>query len=72
MQGQEELNCSNTSLIFDVHKYLDVDGSGQLLDCVSNHINDTFMPLAAFLKENDRQAILSEESATKVLPACKA
>ena len=72
MQGQEELNGSNTSLIFDVHIYLDVDGSGQLLDCVSDHINDTFTPLAAFLKENDRQAILGEESATNVLPACKA
>ncbi|PVH72965.1 glycoside hydrolase family 5 protein [Cadophora sp. DSE1049] len=51
---------SNTSLIFDVHKYLDVDGSGQHLECVSNHIEDTFMPLASFLTANKRMAILSE------------
>lgn len=51
---------SNTSLIFDVHKYLDVDGSGQHVECVSNHIEDTFMPLASFLVANKRKAILSE------------
>lgn len=51
---------SNTSLIFDVHKYLDSDGSGQALTCTSNHIMDTFMPLAMFLVANKRQAILSE------------
>jgi endoglucanase len=54
------LDGSNTSLIFDVHKYLDQGGSGVLLDCVSDHVNDTFMPLAAFLKKEGRQAILSE------------
>jgi endoglucanase len=72
LSNVHNLDGSNTSLIFDVHKYLDVDGSGQLLDCVSNHINDTFMPLAAFLKENDRQAILSETgggNSTSVGPA---
>jgi endoglucanase len=51
---------SNTSLIFDVHKYLDSDGSGQHTECVTNHIADTFMPLANFLVANKRMAILSE------------
>ncbi|KAK0101824.1 hypothetical protein ONS95_006974 [Cadophora gregata] len=51
---------TNTSLIFDVHKYLDVDGSGQHLECVSNHIEDTFKPLASFLVANNRMALLSE------------
>jgi endoglucanase len=51
---------SNTSLIFDVHKYLDVDNSGTHLECTSNHIVDTFMPLAAFLKANNRTAFLTE------------
>ena len=51
---------TNTSLIFDVHKYLDSDGSGQATTCTSNHIDDTFVPLAAFLKANNRTAILSE------------
>lgn len=54
------LDGSNTSLIFDVHKYLDSDGSGTHLECVSNHIADTFMPLSTFLKANNRTAILSE------------
>jgi endoglucanase len=54
------LDGTNTSLIFDVHKYLDSDGSGTHTDCVSNHITDTFMPLATFLTANKRTAILSE------------
>jgi endoglucanase len=40
------LDGTNTSLIFDVHKYLDSDGSGTHTGCVSNHITDAFMPLA--------------------------
>ncbi|TVY82602.1 Endoglucanase EG-II, partial [Lachnellula suecica] len=51
---------SNTSLIFEVHKYLDSDGSGTQLECVSDHVQDTFTPLAAFLKANGRMAILGE------------
>jgi len=54
------LDGSNTSLIFDVHKYLDSDGSGTQLECVSDHVTDTFMPLATFLKAQGRMAILSE------------
>jgi endoglucanase len=54
------LDGSTTNLIFDVHKYLDEDGSGTHTECVSNHIEDTFVPLAAFLVENKRMAILSE------------
>ncbi len=54
------LDGTNTSLVFDVHKYLDSDGSGTHTECVSNHIDDTFQPLATFLVANGRQAILSE------------
>lgn len=54
------LDGSNTSLIFDVHKYLDSDGSGTHLECVSDHVQDTFTPLARFLIANGRKAILSE------------
>ncbi|KAL1849944.1 hypothetical protein Daus18300_013078 [Diaporthe australafricana] len=54
------LDGSNTSLIFDVHKYLDSDGSGTHLECVSDHVQDTFTPLAKFLVDNGRKAILSE------------
>lgn len=61
---------SNTSLIFDVHKYLDADGSGQALTCSSNHIQDTFMPLAMFLVANNRQAILSETGGGNSASVC--
>lgn len=54
------LDGSNTSLIFDVHKYLDADGSGTSLECVSDHVDDAFRPLAQFLVANNRKAILSE------------
>ncbi|KAJ4386774.1 hypothetical protein N0V93_009672 [Gnomoniopsis smithogilvyi] len=54
------LDGSNTSLIFDVHKYLDSDGSGTHLECIANHVNDTFMPLSQVLVANGRKAILSE------------
>jgi hypothetical protein len=51
---------SKTGLIFDVHKYLDFDNSGTHLECVANHINDSFAPLVTFLKTNNRMAMLSE------------
>jgi endoglucanase len=49
-----------TRLIFDVHKYLDFDNRGTHLECVANHINDSFAPLTPFLKANNRLAIFSE------------
>ncbi|KAI0703463.1 glycoside hydrolase superfamily, partial [Cytidiella melzeri] len=50
----------NDRLIFDVHKYLDVDNSGQHADCVTNNV-DVLQTLVDFLRENgNRQAILSE------------
>ena len=54
------LDGSTTNLIFDVHKYLDSDGSGTHADCTSNQIDDSFSPLATYLRTNNRQAILSE------------
>ncbi|KAK7047890.1 Manganese dependent endoglucanase Eg5A [Paramarasmius palmivorus] len=47
-------------LLFDVHKYLDVDNSGTHLECVTSNIQ-VFQNLANFLRANgNRQAILSE------------
>lgn len=54
------LDGSNASLIFDVHQYLDSDGSGTHTDCVTDRVNDTFVPLAQFLKANGRKAMLTE------------
>ena len=54
------LDGSKTGLIFDVHKYLDSDGSGTHTECVTNNINDAFAPLATALRQNGRQAMLTE------------
>lgn len=51
---------TSTSLIFDVHKYLGTDGSGTHAECVSDHVQDTFIPLAKYLRDSGRMAILSE------------
>ncbi|KAL6799703.1 carbohydrate-binding module family 1 [Trichoderma sp. SZMC 28012] len=51
---------STTNLIFDLHKYLDSDNSGTHADCVTNNVNDAFSPVATWLRQNNRQAILTE------------
>lgn len=53
-------NGTTDGLIFNVHKYLDSDGSGTNTDCVRNNIDDAFTPLAAFLRQNNRVAMLTE------------
>jgi endoglucanase len=51
---------SNTSLVFEVHQYLDLDGSGTHLECTTDHIQDAFMPLSQFLVSNGRKAFVGE------------
>ncbi|KAI0599700.1 glycoside hydrolase superfamily [Biscogniauxia sp. FL1348] len=51
---------SITNLVFEVHQYLDADGSGTSLECVTDHVQDGFMPLAQFLVKNGRKALLGE------------
>jgi endoglucanase len=51
---------STTKLIFDVHKYLDSDNSGTHTECVTNNIDTAFAPLATWLRQNNRMAILTE------------
>ncbi|KAJ3887902.1 endoglucanase [Lentinula edodes] len=46
-------------LLFDVHKYLDSDGSGTSTECVTDNV-DVLTTLVAWLKTNSRQAFLSE------------
>jgi hypothetical protein len=48
-----------SKLVFDVHKYLDVDGSGTHDECVTDNIS-LLTDLVNWLKQNNRQAILSE------------
>lgn len=54
---------STDGLILDVHKYLDVDNSGEHAECTTDNISDAFAVVAAFLRENGRQAIVSETGA---------
>lgn len=61
---------SNTSLIFDVHQYLDSDDSGTHLECVTDRVNDTFVPLAQFLRANGRKAMLTEIGGGNTTSVC--
>jgi endoglucanase len=60
LQSVVNLDGSFTNLIFDVHKYLDADGSGTGTICVSDEVEAAFEPLASWLRCNGRQALLSE------------
>ncbi|PMD25981.1 glycoside hydrolase family 5 protein [Hyaloscypha hepaticicola] len=61
---------STTNLILDLHKYLDVDNSGDHPDCVMDNVADTFEPVAAWLRTNKRQAMVSETGAGVTSPSC--
>jgi endoglucanase len=54
---------STTGLILDLHKYLDVDNSGEHAECTTDNISDAFAIVAAFLRENKRQGLVSETGA---------
>lgn len=60
LKGVTNLDGSTTNLVFDVHKYLDSDGSGTHAECVTNNIDGAFAPLATALRNIKRQALLSE------------
>lgn len=51
---------SFTYLLFEVHKYLDSDDSGTHADCISDEIDPAFAPMAEYLRENNRIALLAE------------
>jgi endoglucanase len=54
---------SITGLLLDVHKYLDVDNSGEHAECTTDNIASAFQLVADFLRQNNRQAIVSETGA---------
>ena len=47
------------NLYYDVHRYYD-DGSGQNTYCQTDHVSDSYAPLATYLRQNRRMALLSE------------
>ncbi|KAI9708369.1 MAG: Endoglucanase EG-II [Bogoriella megaspora] len=62
---------SVTNLIFDVHKYLDSDNSGTHTNCVTNNIDSSFSPLATYLRQNKRQAMLTETGGGATDSSCQ-
>lgn len=57
------LDGSISGLILDVHKYLDVDNSDEHAECTTDNIADAFQLVADFLRQNGRQAMVSETGA---------
>lgn len=51
---------STTGLVFDVHLYLDADGSGTHDVCVTNGIAASWAPLVRWLRAQQRLAVVSE------------
>jgi endoglucanase len=51
---------TTTNLVFEVHQYLDSDGSGTSLECVTDRVADGFRPLAQFLVSSKRKALVGE------------
>jgi len=58
LAGVTNPDGSTDNLVFDVHQYLDSDGSGTTASCVKT--SDVFAPLLTWLKDSKRQALLSE------------
>ncbi|KAL7944159.1 glycoside hydrolase family 5 protein [Trichoderma barbatum] len=59
---------STDLLYFDVHKYLDINNSGSHVECTTNNVQ-AFEDFAVWLRENKRQAIISETGAS-MDPSC--
>ncbi|TKX23074.1 endoglucanase EG-II [Elsinoe australis] len=55
----KNLDGSTNNLIFDVHQYLDSDGSGTHADCTTDNVA-AFTTLATQLRKDKRQAMLTE------------
>ncbi|KAL1880037.1 hypothetical protein Daus18300_001400 [Diaporthe australafricana] len=57
-------------LVFDVHLYLDAEGSGADRTCVTSGIEENWAPLAGWLRRNGRRAIVSETGGGDT-PSCE-
>jgi endoglucanase len=62
---------STTNLYFDLHKYLDVDGSGSHAECVQNFIAEAFQPVAYWLRCKGRKALITETGGGNVASCVK-
>lgn len=64
------LDGSTDNLVFDVHKYLDFDNTGTHTSCDGSDIEVAFKPLATWLRQEKRQALLSEIGGGSQNPSC--
>lgn len=64
------LDGSTTNLIFDVHQYLDYDGSGTNAECVTSQ-SASFVTLGNWLRMNKRQAMLTETGGGSSTSSCE-
>ena len=60
--GVKNPDGTTTGLILDIHKYLDVDNSGNHAECTTDN-TDAFQSVAQFLRDNGRQGLVSETGA---------
>lgn len=54
---------SKDGLVLDLHKYLDINNSGQHMECTTDNV-EGFKTIADWLRENERKAIISETGAS--------
>lgn len=77
LMGIKNPDGTTANLVLDIHKYLDEDNSGTHAECVTDNV-DAFGTVAAFLRENGRQGLISESGASSAasvrtaLPAVRA
>lgn len=68
LAGVTNPDKSTTNLVFDVHQYLDTDGSGTSTVCVKT--SEVLAPLRNWLKSANRQALLSETGGGSETASC--
>lgn len=73
--GVKNPDGTTTGLVYDLHKYLDVDNSGTHSTCTTDNIEDAFVIAAEYLRSNGRQALVSEtgagsDSSVSCHPSC--
>lgn len=68
LAGVTNPDRSTTNLIFEVHQYLDSDGSGTHTNCVKGA--EVLHELGTWLKNSKRQALLAETGGGSENPSC--
>jgi endoglucanase len=67
--GVKNPDGTTAGLILDIHKYLDVDNSGNHDECTTDN-TEAFAEVAQFLRENGRKGLVSETGAGSTASVC--